>query len=189
MSRGSDPGNFRWYPKGQLIKRLLEDRVSDLVAELGGMQVETPIMYDYEHVALKNYLDRFPARQYVLRSDEKDFFLRFAACFGQYLIFHDMVIGERDLPARLYELTHYSFRREQSGELSGLRRLRTFTMPDMHTLVAGVAEAKEEFVNQFRASKRWMEGLGIEYQVAVRFVRSFFRRKQGVCNRTRQDHW
>ena len=171
---GSDAGNFRWYPKGQLIKRLLEERISELMTDVGGMRVETPIMYDYEHPALKKYLDRFPARQYVVHSDEKDYFLRFAACFGQYLIFHDMVMGERDLPARLYELTHYSFRREQSGELSGLRRLRTFTMPDVHTLVADVKGAKEEFIRQFRTSKLWMEDLGFPYHVAIRFVRSFF---------------
>jgi threonyl-tRNA synthetase len=179
---GSDAGNFRWYPKGQLIKRLLEERISELMTDVGGMRVETPIMYDYEHPALKKYLDRFPARQYVVHSDEKDFFLRFAACFGQYLIFHDMVMGERDLPARLYELTHYSFRREQSGELSGLRRLRTFTMPDVHTLVADVKGAKEEFVNQFRTSKKWMEDLGFPYHVAIRFVRSFFNENREFAN-------
>jgi threonyl-tRNA synthetase len=179
---GSDAGNFRWYPKGQLIKRLLEERISELMTDVGGMRVETPIMYDYEHPALKKYLDRFPARQYVVHSDEKDFFLRFAACFGQYLIFHDMVMGERDLPARLYELTHYSFRREQSGELSGLRRLRTFTMPDVHTLVADVKGAKEEFINQFRTSKLWMEDLGFPYHVAIRFVRSFFDENREFAN-------
>ncbi|EQD63921.1 threonyl-tRNA synthetase, partial [mine drainage metagenome] len=59
------------------------------------MRVETPIMYDFDHPALRRYLDRFPARQYVVRSEEKEYFLRFAACFGQYLIFHDMVIGRK----------------------------------------------------------------------------------------------
>ncbi|HVL48782.1 MAG TPA: threonine--tRNA ligase [Candidatus Thermoplasmatota archaeon] len=171
---GSDAGNFRWYPKGQLVKRLLETRVSDIVAEAGGMRVETPIMYDYDHPALSKYLNRFPARQYVVKSEDKDYFLRFAACFGQYLIMHDMTISYKDLPVRIYELTHYSFRREQSGELSGLRRLRTFTMPDMHTLVADMEQAKREFKSQFQLSMRWMNDLGTPYDAAVRFVRSFF---------------
>ncbi|MHB8586272.1 MAG: threonine--tRNA ligase [Thermoplasmatota archaeon] len=171
---GSDPGNFRWYPKGQLVKRLLETRVSDIVAKAGGMRVETPIMYDYEHPALSKYLNRFPARQYVLKSEDKEFFLRFAACFGQYLIAHDMVMSYKHLPIRLYELTHYSFRREQRGELAGLRRLRTFTMPDMHTLVADMDQAKAEFFNQFKLSMQWMEDTGLPYNAGVRFVRSFF---------------
>lgn len=170
----SDGGNFRWYPKGYLIKDLLETRVSDLVQDAGGMRVETPIMYDHDHEGLSKYLDRFPARQYILQSEDKDFFLRFAACFGQYLIGHDATMSYRNLPMRLYELTHYSFRREQSGELSGLRRLRSFTMPDMHTFAADMDQAKEEFVAQYEQSMEWMDDLGIPYQPAVRFVRDFY---------------
>ncbi|MBW1859908.1 MAG: threonine--tRNA ligase, partial [Deltaproteobacteria bacterium] len=61
----SDPGNLRWYPKGQLMKSLAETYVSGLVIDYGGMKVETPIMYDYQHPKLNLYLQRFPARQYV----------------------------------------------------------------------------------------------------------------------------
>lgn len=171
---GSDPGNFRWYPKGSLVKRLLETHVSDIVAQAGGMRVETPIMYDYEHPALAKYLNRFPARQYVVRSEDKEYFLRFAACFGQYLIMHDTVMSYRHLPLRVYELTHYSFRREQTGELSGLRRLRTFTMPDMHTVVADMDQAKAEFLHHFKLAMQWMKDINVPYEAGVRFVRSFF---------------
>ncbi|HEY7699895.1 MAG TPA: threonine--tRNA ligase, partial [Vicinamibacteria bacterium] len=170
---GSDAGNFRWYPKGLLIKSLLEERINRLMADYGAMRVETPIMYDYLHPNLAKYLDRFPARQYVLKSEKKDYFLRFAACFGQFLIMHDEQISYRHLPLRLYELTRYSFRREQSGELSGLRRLRTFTMPDMHTLCRNMEQAKEEFARQFDLSLAWMRDLGLPFATAVRVVKSF----------------
>ncbi len=170
---GSDPGNFRWYPKGQLMKRLAETYVSSLVTRYGGMQVETPIMYDYQHPKLNLYLQRFPARQYVLLSDQKEYFLRFAACFGQYLIQHDMQISHHHLPSKLYELTHYSFRREQSGELAGLKRLRTFTMPDLHTLAKDTEQAKEEFLQQADLAVECMEGFGLDFEVAIRFVRNF----------------
>lgn len=171
---GSDAGNFRWYPKGLLIKSLLEEHINDVMRDYGAMRVETPIMYDYLHPNLAKYLDRFPARQYVLKSEKRDYFLRFAACFGQYLIKHDAQISYRQLPARLYELTHYSFRREQSGELSGLRRLRTFTMPDMHTLCRDTEQAKQEFARQFELSRAWMDDLGLPYATAVRVLRSFY---------------
>jgi len=169
----SDPGNFRWYPKGQLIKQLLEDLVGGLTSEYGGMRVETPIMYDYQHPKLSRYLQRFPARQYVLLSDEKEHFLRFAACFGQYMIQHDMQLSYRHLPCRLYELTHYSFRREQTGELAGLKRLRTFTMPDMHTLARDMEQAKDEFASQIELCRRCMDAFELDYEVAVRYVRDF----------------
>ncbi len=171
---GSDPGNFRWYPKGYLVKACLEDQITSMMAAYGAMQVETPIMYDFAHPALAKYLDKFPARQYTVRSEKGEYFLRFAACFGQYLIKHDAKISHRHLPVRLYELTHYSFRREQSGELVGLKRLRAFTMPDMHTLCADVSQAKAEMLQQVDLSYRWMADLGYDYVVALRAVRSFF---------------
>jgi threonyl-tRNA synthetase len=169
----SDPGNFRWYPNGALVKLLAEEHVSSLLNAAGAMQVETPIMYDYQHPNLMSYLNRFPARQYVLLSDTKEYFLRFAACFGQYLMQHDMQISHRMLPVRLFEISHYSFRREQSGELAGLRRLRTFTMPDLHTLTKDTASAREEFLRQMEVSMQCMDDFGLNYEVAVRFVRGF----------------
>jgi threonyl-tRNA synthetase len=171
--RASDTGNLRWYPKGILVKRLLEQRVTDMVVDYGAMEVETPIMYDYGHPALSKYLHRFPARQYVVKSEDKEFFLRFAACFGQYMIQHDMVTSHRDLPVRLYELTHFSFRREQGGEVAGLRRLRSFTMPDMHSLVRDMDMAKREFIGQVRLCLQWLDDIGLECVPAIRFVRSW----------------
>ena len=169
----SDSGNFRWYPKGRMIKGLLEQHINNMVRDIGGMQVETPIMYDLEHPALSEYVKKFPARQYIVHSD-KDFFLRFAACFGQYMIAHDMTISYRNLPLRLYELTHYSFRREQSGEVSGLKRLRAFTMPDLHTFCKDLPQATEEFKRQFSTAMRWMGSLKLDSEVALRFVKEFY---------------
>ena len=171
---GSDSGNMRWFPKGQLIKRLLEEKVNRTCREAGGIQIETPIMYDVHHPALNKYLNKFPARQYRIQSDEKELFLRFAACFGMYLTMGRATLSYKHLPARIYELTHYSFRREQSGETAGIKRLRCFTMPDMHTLVADLEQAREEFKRQFDRSKAWLESLHLPFETAVRFVRPFY---------------
>ncbi len=114
----SDGGNMRFYPKGRFIKKLLEQYVTRRVVDYGGLEVETPIMYDMDHPTLSKYLQRFPARQYQIESDKRNFFLRFAACFGQFLMAHDATISYKDLPLKIYEMTRYSFRREQSGELT-----------------------------------------------------------------------
>ncbi|HUR60952.1 MAG TPA: threonine--tRNA ligase [Candidatus Thermoplasmatota archaeon] len=171
---GSDNGNMRWFPKGQMIKRLLEEKINRVCRDAGGLQIETPIMYDVNHPALNKYLNKFPARQYRIQSDEKELFLRFAACFGMYLTMGRANLSYRHLPARIYELTHYSFRREQSGETAGIKRLRCFTMPDMHTLVADLEQARAEFKRQFDRSKAWMDALEVPYETAVRFVKSFY---------------
>jgi len=153
----SDPGNLRWYAKGRLIKSLLEQYVTEKVIEYGGVEVETPIMYDMSHPSLKKYLHKFPARQYVIPTEDKRYFLRFAACFGQFLIAKDMRLSYRNLPLRLYELTRYRFRREKSGELVGLKRLRAFTMPDVHAICRDLEQAKEEMRRRLKLSLEVME--------------------------------
>jgi threonyl-tRNA synthetase len=174
---GSDPGNMRWYPKGRMMKSLLENYVLTETAKKGAVEVETPIMYDMEHPTLKKYLDRFPARQYTVIADKKNLFLRFAACFGQFLMSHDMTISYRNLPLKMIEITHYSFRKEQRGELVGLRRLRAFTMPDMHTMCADMDGAVREFRDQYDMSINTLATVGIDlndYEVAIRFTREFY---------------
>lgn len=174
---GSDPGNMRFYPKGRMVKNLLENFVLMEAMKKGAMEVETPIMYDMEHPTLKKYLDRFPARQYTVVADKKNLFLRFAACFGQFLMSHDMTISYKNLPLKMIEITRYSFRKEQRGELVGLRRLRAFTMPDMHTLCTDMGGAINEFRDQYEMCIDTLGTIGLalkDYEVAIRFTRDFY---------------
>ena len=173
----SDGGNMRYYPKGRLIKKLVEGFVTRRVVDYGGLEVETPIMYDIDHPTLSKYLQRFPARQYQIESDKRTFFLRFAACFGQFLMAHDATISYKDLPLKIYELTKYSFRREQSGELTGLRRLRAFTMPDVHALVSDLPMAMDEFKVRYDLSLKVLKDIGIEtpdIEMALRTTKDFY---------------
>ena len=175
---GSDSGNMRFYPKGRFIKSLIEKYIVDQTKkEYGAMEVETPLMYNMNHPTLKKYLNRFPARQYSINSDKKNLFLRFAACFGQFLMMHDMTISYKDLPLKMIELTRYSFRREQRGELVGLRRLRAFTMPDMHTLTEDMNNSKSEFLKQYLFCIKTIKNIGFDnndFEIAIRFTKQFY---------------
>jgi threonyl-tRNA synthetase len=76
-------------------------------------------------------------------------------------------------------MTRYAFRREKRGELTGLRRLRCFTMPDCHALVADLDQAKEEFLVRFKLSMGILEnGLELskdnDYELAIRFTKDFY---------------
>jgi threonyl-tRNA synthetase len=74
-------------------------------------------------------------------------------------------------------MTRYSFRKEQRGELVGLRRLRAFTMPDMHTLCTDMDGATREFKDQYNMCIDTLATIGIElpdYEVAIRFTRDFY---------------
>jgi len=173
----SDSGNMRFYPNGRLIKSLIEQYVTERVKDYGGYEVETPIMYDSEHPSMVSYFNRFPARQYNINSEGKKLFLRFAACFGQFLMANQYQMSYKNLPFRLYELTRYSFRREQSGELVGLRRLRAFTMPDCHAFCKDLEQAVDEIMLRFDLSQSVLHELGIDksdYDMAIRFTEDFY---------------
>ncbi len=181
FEEGSDPGNLRFYPKGRLIKSLLEQFVNQMVTEYGGMEVETPIMYDVHNPILADYLNRFPARQYIVKSEDKELFLRFAACFGQFLMLSNSLISYKQLPLKIYELTRYSFRREKSGELAGLRRLRAFTMPDVHAICENLEQAMKEFVVRFKLCQDVLDKIGLnkdDYELAIRFTKEFYEKNK-----------
>ena len=90
----------------------------------------------------------------------------------------DFLLSYKHLPLRLYELTRYSFRREKSGELSGLRRLRAFSMPDCHALCANMNQAKEELLRRFDLSSSVINAIGLStsntLEMAIRFTQEFF---------------
>ena len=187
----SDSGNMRFFPNGRLIKSLIERYVTDRVKEYGGYEVETPIMYDSHHPSMVSYFNRFPARQYNIDSEGKKLFLRFAACFGQFLMANDYQMSHKNLPYRLYELTRYSFRREQSGELVGLRRLRAFTMPDCHAFCKDIEQSIQEIKIRFDLSRDVLKELGIEssdYEMAIRFTEDFYNENKSSIEEIVKKH-
>jgi len=147
---GSDSGNMRFYPKGRLVKSLLENYVLEKAMDM------EPWRSRHYHVrygtsTLKKYLDRFPARQYQIEAEKNDSF-----CGSRLVLassswpWYDYLY--KSLPLKMFEITRYSFRREQRGELVGIRRLRAFTMPDMHTMAKDMSQAIEEFKKQYETS-------------------------------------
>jgi threonyl-tRNA synthetase len=163
----SDVGCLRWMPKGKLIRDLLADYVLRLVLEYGGTPVETPVMYDLGDKAICEHAAKFGERQYRFKSNNRNMMLRFAACFGMFSIMRDMHISPNNLPMKMYELSTYSFRHEQKGEVIGLKRLRCFTMPDMHSLCLDMPQALKCFEEQLATG--WQTGKDFEYQLVAAF--------------------
>lgn len=170
----SDVGNLRWLPRGKLVRDLLADYALGLVLEYGGSPVETPVMYDLGDRAIAEHADKFGERQYRFRSGNRSMMLRFAACFGMFSIMRDMHISPNTLPMKMYELSTYSFRHEQRGEVIGLKRLRAFTMPDMHTLCRDMEEAMTCFEEQLRIGWRTGTDLQTPLVAVFRCTRGFF---------------
>lgn len=170
---GSDAGNFRWPPRGLTLKKAIEERVTAEMVAYGAHVLQTPLIYDYQHPSLKSYLQRFPSRQYVIRSGDRDYFARFSACFGQFLLISQAHVSYKQLPLKLFEIAP-SYRREQSGELAGMRRPRAFTMPDIHEILADEEGAKEAVLRQLEFVEKLQGELEVSYEVSFRILRSFY---------------
>lgn len=169
----SDVGNLRWYPKGRLIRDLLADYVYNLTVDNGAMPIETPIFYDLDNEAIYQHAYKFGERQY--RTDtKKNLMLRFACCFGAFRLMGDSYLTWKNLPAKVYELSTYSFRFEKKGEVVGLKRLRAFTMPDFHSFCADVPASLEEFSNQTDMCMQTGKDLDLDFEVIFRATQDFF---------------
>lgn len=169
----SDVGNLKWFPKGRLVRDLLADYVYNLVVDQGAMPIETPIFYDLDNEAINVHAAKFGERQY--RTDtKKKLMLRFACCFGAFRVMADPFITWKNLPAKLYELSTYSFRFEKKGEVVGLKRLRAFTMPDFHSFCADMESTLEEFSKQTDMCIQTGVDLDVNYEIIFRATKDFY---------------
>jgi threonyl-tRNA synthetase len=172
----SDSGNFRLYPKGALIFNLLREWAGRIAYDrLGAVEIDTPILYDWSQPDINAQAKSFHQRHYMVTAgdDKREFVLRFAGDFGLFRIMRDATISYRQLPVRVYEFSK-SFRYEQRGELSGLRRLRAFHMPDIHTFAGDIEQGWSEFQEVYRVYMSEMKATGIEFVNVFHVVKDFY---------------
>ncbi len=171
----TDAGNFRWYTKGIIMKNLIKNYIEDRLIDYGAMLVDTPVMYTVKNKKLTAQTARFPARSYWVESGSDRYLLRYACDFLLFDLFSQMNLRPHYFPLRAYEYEQYAFRRELEGELSGLRRLRAFIMPDMHTLCKDIKSSIDEFKEQYKLIKNLENDLGIKSYVIFRATQEFYK--------------
>jgi threonyl-tRNA synthetase len=135
-------------------------------------------MYTVKNKKLTAQTARFPARSYWLESGKDRFLLRYASDFLLFDLFSQMNLKPQYFPLQVYEFEQYDFRREQEGELSGLRRLRGFIMPDMHTLCKDIGSSIDEFKKQYSLIKNLEKDLGIKSYVIFRATQEFYEKNK-----------
>jgi threonyl-tRNA synthetase len=77
------------------------------------------------------HFDYYQENMYVLDVDSEQYVLKPMNCVGHILIYRSRKRSYRDLPIRMAELGTV-YRRERSGTLHGLMRVRGFTQDDAH---------------------------------------------------------
>jgi len=173
----SDHGHLRLYPKGALLMDLLSDYLLEAVLEEGAYPVKNSCMYDLSVEPIRRHVQLFGDRVYQLKADDREFVLRYAACFGQFSILKDALISHRNLPLKLFELAD-SYRLEQSGEVGGLFRQRRFHMGDLHVLCRDLQSAKQEFLKLYTKAHQLAHEFGWDYVAMVNMCRSFYQKNK-----------
>lgn len=172
----SDPGHFRFYPKGALMFHLLSDWAYRVSRRLKCLEIETPLLYDWSKPDIRGQALSFHERHYIIDTlENKKLVLRFAGDFGLFRMMKDTILSYKHLPFKVYEHS-YSFRYEQRGELTGLKRLRGFHMPDIHSFAKDIEEGWKEFGEIFRSYIDHARGIGAEHLVCFRVVDKFYKK-------------
>jgi len=173
----SDRGHLRFYPKGVLMMDLLSDYLLEVVLEEGAYPVKNSCMYNISAEPIRRHVELFGDRVYLLKADDQEFVLRYAACFGQFSILKNALISYRSLPLKLFELAD-SYRLEQSGEVGGLFRQRRFHMGDLHVLCRDLQSAKQEFLKLYVKAHQLAHEFGWDYVAMVNMCRSFYEKNK-----------
>lgn len=158
-------------PKGAKIIQTLQRFVEDEEEKRGYLLTKTPYMSKNDLYKISGHWDHYRDSMFILGDPDDDskecLALRPMTCPFQYQVFLNRQRSYRDLPMRLGE-TSTLFRKEDSGEMHGLIRLRQFTISEGH-LILRPEQLEEEFKGCLELAKYMLETVGLAEDVSYRF--------------------
>lgn len=133
------PGAPFWLPKGMVVFRELEKYIREITEKAGYQEISTPIMVKSQLFKESGHWTKFGEHNMynLILSDEKDdskgisYTLKPMNCPEATIAYRFRNRSYRELPLRFSEIGRLH-RREKSGEVNGLLRVRQITMDDAH---------------------------------------------------------
>ena len=135
-----------WLPKGAALRERLENFLKKAQRKAGYQQVITPHIGNKELYVTSGHYEKYGADSFqpIKTPDpNEEFYLKPMNCPHHCEIFKSRPRSYKDLPARFAEFGTV-YRYEQSGELHGLTRVRSFTQDDAH-IFCTQEQVKDEF--------------------------------------------
>jgi threonyl-tRNA synthetase len=161
-------------PKGARIVQILQRWIEDLEEANGYQLTKTPSFAKADLYKISGHYDRYWDGMFVIGDESKDersskdvFALRPMTCPFQFQAYLNKGRSYRDLPIR-YNETATLFRKESSGEMHGLIRLRQFTLAEGH-IVCTPEQVEGEFLAAIDLIKEVFGVLGLQDDVYYRF--------------------
>ncbi len=163
------PGLVFWHPKGAVIRNAIEEFWKREHVKRGYELLYTPHIARAELWERSGHLEYYKENMYVFEVDEQPYVLKPMNCPGHILIYKSRRRSYRELPIRYAELGTV-YRRERSGVLHGMCRVRGFTQDDAH-IFCSREQAAEEIDGVLDLSLYMVERFGFkdfEIELSVR---------------------
>jgi len=149
-----------YLEKGAILRRLIEDWEVREHLKRGYNLVNTPHILESKLWKKSGHLDYYRELMYVIDEETTSYAVKPMNCPGHMLIYKSKIRSYRDLPLRIFELGTV-YRKEKSGVLHGLLRLRGFTQDDAH-IFCREEGLKEEIKGVLSFIKEAMEEFGFK---------------------------
>lgn len=156
-----------WLPKGATVRKILEDYVYANQVARGYKHVYSPHMGKKQLWVTSGHWDLYSDKMYApMDIDGVDYLVKPMNCPMHMMVFKNELRSYKDLPLRIAENATV-YRREQSGELSGLLRVRMITQDDAHIFVTP-DQIQDEFLNVIDQTLDQFRTLGFgEFEVTL----------------------
>jgi len=149
-------------PKGATVRRELERFIVDEELKWGYQHVYTPDIAKLELYEKSGHYPHYKDSMYApIEIDDDKFMLRPMTCPHHFQLFLSKPRSYRELPMRIAEVAKL-YRYEQSGELMGLQRVRTFSLADAHIICRNEEEAVAEMGRALDLIEHANQILGLE---------------------------
>ena len=159
------PGFPFYFPKGMVLRNLLEDYWRKIHRAHGYEEIKTPIMLSRELWERSGHWDHYRDNMYTSKIDGGDFAIKPMNCPGGILAYKRRLWSYRDFPVRTGELG-LVHRHEKSGALHGMMRVRCFTQDDAH-LYMTPEMVKDEVIGVYRLAEEIYRAFGFKYRVEL----------------------
>ena len=154
-------GLVLWMPNGTVIRDELEKLAVEMEFKGGYKRVATPHIAKGELYQATGHLPHYAKDMFPpIECDDGAYYLKAMNCPHHHMIFKAVPRSYRDLPLRLAEYGT-CYRYEQSGELSGLLRVRALAMNDAH-IYCTEDQTKDEFIAVMRLHQHYYDLFGFE---------------------------
>jgi threonyl-tRNA synthetase len=159
------PGSTFWTPAGTAVYNALVARSRAMSVERGYTEIKTPLLYDAKLWQISGHWDKYREHMFVTEAEDKPMGLKPMNCPGHCAFYAMGRHSYRELPLRYSEpgLLH---RKEPSGTLHGLLRVRHFIQDDAH-IFCTEEQVEDEVLGCLDFGFAWYDAFGLDMRIEL----------------------